>query len=146
MGGTTDAMRDARAGLLRGQLVTKFGRLPKWVDGRLDAASSATVERWSKKILSAETLEGVLGRQHPVLQMGSPTDLYQNEFVQEVIRQALARILRGQLALKFGRLPKWVDERLQAASALQLQRWSISILTAGALEGVFGKKPHRTML
>jgi hypothetical protein len=78
--------------------------------------------------------------------LGSPTDLYQNEFVQEVIRQALARILRGQLALKFGRLPKWVDERLQAASALQLQRWSIRILTAGALEGVFRKKPHRTML
>ena len=48
--------------MLRGQLTTKFGRLPKWVDDRLDAASSVQVERWSKKILTADTLEGVLGK------------------------------------------------------------------------------------
>ena len=42
--------------------MTKFGSLPKWVDERLEAATSVQVERWSKKILTADTLEGVLGK------------------------------------------------------------------------------------
>ena len=57
-----DAMRDARANMLRGMLVTKFGRLPKWVDERLEEATSAQIERWSKKILTADTIEAVLGK------------------------------------------------------------------------------------
>ena len=48
--------------MLRGQLEAKFGNLPKWVDERLEAATSVQVERWSKKILTADTLEGVLGK------------------------------------------------------------------------------------
>lgn len=73
MGSTTDpfyqnpfvqeAMRHSQAKMLRGLLTTKFGRLPKWVDGRLEDATSAQIERWSKKTLTADTLEGVLGKQ-----------------------------------------------------------------------------------
>ena len=58
-----DAMRHARATMLRRLLVTKFGRLPKWVDQRLDDANSDQIERWSIKILTAGTIEGVLGKQ-----------------------------------------------------------------------------------
>jgi len=58
------AMRDARAKLIRGQLATKFGKLPKWVDERLEKAKSDEIERWSKKLLTAGTLEGVLGKSH----------------------------------------------------------------------------------
>ena len=50
------------SGCCRGLPETKFGNLPKWVDTRLEAASSAQIERWSKKTLSADTLEGVLGK------------------------------------------------------------------------------------
>ena len=57
-----DVVRVRLANMLRGQLETKFGNLPKWVDTRLEAASSAQIERWSKKILAADTLEGVLGK------------------------------------------------------------------------------------
>jgi hypothetical protein len=32
------------------------------VDERLEAANAAQIERWSKKILSADTLEGGLGK------------------------------------------------------------------------------------
>ena len=59
-----DATRDARANMLRGLLKTKFGSLPKWVDERLEAATSPQIERWSEKILKADTLEGVLGKRH----------------------------------------------------------------------------------
>lgn len=47
----------------RWQLETKFGKLPSRVDERLEAAKPLQITRWSKKILSADTLEGVLGRE-----------------------------------------------------------------------------------
>jgi hypothetical protein len=76
--------------------------------------------------------------------MGSTTDLTQNEFVQEVIqdavRDAQAGLLRGLLTTKFGRLPKWVDDKLETASSVQVERWSKKILSADTLEGVLGKK------
>ena len=72
--------------------------------------------------------------------MGSTTDFYKNEFIQDAMRDARANMLRGQLATKFGRLPKWVDERLEEATSVQIERWAKKILTADTLEGVLGKK------
>ncbi len=72
--------------------------------------------------------------------MGITTDITKNEFVQDVIRDDRANMLRGQLETKFGSLPKWVDERLEAATSVQVERWSKKILTADTLEGVLGKK------
>ena len=57
-----DVIRDDRANMLRDQLETKFGSLPKWVNQRLDAATSAQVQRWAKRIVSVDTLEGVVGK------------------------------------------------------------------------------------
>ena len=72
--------------------------------------------------------------------MGITTDITKNEFVQDVIRDDRANMLRGQLEAKFGSLPKWVDERLEAAKSVQVERWSKKILTADTLEGVLGKR------
>ena len=47
--------------LFRQQLRTKFGKLPKWADDRLANATTAQIERWSKKFVTARTLEVVLG-------------------------------------------------------------------------------------
>lgn len=67
-------------------------------------------------------------------------DITKNEFVQDVVRNSLAHMLRGQLETKFGKLPKWVDERLEAATSVQVERWSKKILAADTIEGVLGKK------
>src|SRR5205814_1131490 len=67
-------------------------------------------------------------------------DITKNEFVQDVVRASLANMLRGQLETKFGSVPKWVDQRLEAATSAQVERWSKKILTADTLEGVIGKK------
>ena len=48
--------------LLREQIQTKFGPLPKWAEDRLSQASTTQVERWARKVLAAKTLENVLGR------------------------------------------------------------------------------------
>src|SRR2546425_10650682 len=65
--------------------------------------------------------------------MSVTTDITKNEFVQDVIRDDRANMLRGQLETKFGSLPKWVDERLDAATSVQVERWSKKILTANTL-------------
>jgi len=57
-----DAARDARLRTLRDQLRTKFRPLPKWADEKLESATSVQLQRWLKKVLTAETLEGVLGK------------------------------------------------------------------------------------
>jgi hypothetical protein len=72
--------------------------------------------------------------------MGSSTDFYKNEFVMDAMLHANVKMLRGMLATKFGRLPKWVDERLEEATSVQIERWSKKILIADTLEAVLGKK------
>jgi hypothetical protein len=72
--------------------------------------------------------------------MGITTDFLDNEIIQDLIRDDRAKLIRGQLATKFGKLPKWVDERLEAATSAQIERWSKKILSADTLEGVLGKK------
>ncbi len=57
-----DANRRVRIEVLRDQLKEKFHTLPAWVDDKLEAATTAQVQRWLKKILTADTLEGVLGK------------------------------------------------------------------------------------
>ena len=46
---------------LRGQLQTKFGPVPKWVEERLERANTAQIERWLNRVIIAESLEGVIG-------------------------------------------------------------------------------------
>jgi hypothetical protein len=48
--------------LLREQIQTKFGPLPKWAEERLSQGSAAQMERWARKVLAAKTLESVLGK------------------------------------------------------------------------------------
>ncbi len=55
-------IRNARTQVLRDQLTEKFRTVPKWADEKLESATPAQVQRWLRKILTAETLEGVLGR------------------------------------------------------------------------------------
>lgn len=48
-----------------------------------------------------------------------------------------------QLVLLSGlrrKLPKWVDERLEEATSVQIERWSKTILTTGATEGLLGMR------
>src|SRR2546425_8028977 len=53
-----DLMRDGQASIIRIQLETKFGKLPQ-VGGRAPKPRQV-VERWAKKLLTAETLAGAL--------------------------------------------------------------------------------------
>ncbi|MGP9765746.1 Rpn family recombination-promoting nuclease/putative transposase [Halomonas sp. AOP13-D3-9] len=60
-----------------------------------------------------------------------------NEAKQEGRQEEAQRILRKQLGLKFGDLPVWVEQRLDQATAEQLDDWSAAVLTANALDELF---------
>ena len=47
------------------QMNAKFGRIPAWANQRLVEATPAQLDRWSLKILTADTIECVLGRRPP---------------------------------------------------------------------------------
>ena len=57
-----NADRNARIQMLRDQLKAKFRTLPKWADERLKAGTPVQIRRWSRKLVSADTLETVLGK------------------------------------------------------------------------------------
>ena len=48
--------------ILHLQLLTKFGRVPRWAEQRLKKASKVQLERWSKKFITAQTLDAVIGK------------------------------------------------------------------------------------
>lgn len=98
-------------------------------------------ERVLSQLVLLAGLRRLTGRLRMELKtMDVTRDITKNEFVQDVVRNSLAHMLRGQLETKFGKLPKWVDERLEAATSVQVERWSKKILTADTIEGVLGKK------
>jgi hypothetical protein len=53
---------EGKIALLHNLLDAKFGPLPKWARMRVEDATPAQVERWAKKVLTAETLEETLGK------------------------------------------------------------------------------------
>ncbi len=47
--------------MLRRQLTLRFGALPEGADTRLGAADVVTLDTWAERVLTAATLEEVLG-------------------------------------------------------------------------------------
>jgi hypothetical protein len=109
--------------------------------GRLRGAEQ---QRVLSQLLLLSGLRRLTGRLRMELKtMGSTTDILKNEFVQDIIRDDRAKMMRKLLETKFGKVPKWVDERLEEATSVQIERWAKKILTAETLEGVLGKNTGR---
>ena len=60
--GIAEGKAEGKAEVLQEQLEIKFGPAPKWATYRLAHARPAQIERWTKRILTADSLEEVLGR------------------------------------------------------------------------------------
>jgi hypothetical protein len=59
------------------------------------------------------------------------------EGIEKGLHTGMVRQLRRQLSLRFGPLPEWVDERLNAADVPQLEEWADRILDARTMDDVF---------
>jgi hypothetical protein len=60
--------------------------------------------------------------------------------MQQGKRQGAAHALERLLTRRFGTLPEWVSERLDAASDEKLDAWLDAVLTADSLDEVFGRE------
>jgi hypothetical protein len=60
--GKAEGKAEGMAQILSSQLALRFGPLPAWANTRLSKATSAQLSRWSAKVLTAPSLEGVIGR------------------------------------------------------------------------------------
>ncbi len=49
-------------------------------------------------------------------------------------RQEAARVLGKQIRLKYGALPDWAEQKIQAADTRQLEHWAEQIFTAESVE------------
>ncbi len=72
--------------------------------------------------------------------MGTTINIAKNEILRDLVRDGKAKIIRIQLKAKFGKLPKWVDERLGHATLSDVERWAYKLIAADTLEGVLGKQ------
>ncbi len=72
--------------------------------------------------------------------MGATINIAKNEILHDLVRDGQASVIRIMLEVKFGKLPKWVDERLSQAKLADVDRWARKFVTADSLEGVLGKK------
>ena len=52
-----------------------------------------------------------------------------------------AKLLLRQLHRRFDPLPEWVETRVRAANAAQLETWADALLDAGKLADMFGAPP-----
>jgi hypothetical protein len=74
-------------------------------------------------------------------------DLMENKVFQARYESGLAegeargelKVLRAQLNKRFGELPAWAQERLERASAEQLETWSLKLLDAASLDEALGR-------
>jgi predicted transposase YdaD len=60
--GRAEGKAEGMAIIVRELLEAKFGPLPQWAQDKLARATAIQAERWVRKLLKADTLEGVLGR------------------------------------------------------------------------------------
>jgi hypothetical protein len=57
-------VRKEKSGCCFGCCANRFGDLPGWAEERLRCASSAMLETWSERILTASTLDEVFSEQN----------------------------------------------------------------------------------
>ena len=59
--GRAEGQAEGSAGLLLKLLQLKFGQLPESVVGRVQSAEIEELDRWGERVLSAQSLEDILG-------------------------------------------------------------------------------------
>ena len=136
-----EGRKEGKQEVLVKQLGLKFGELPDWAQQRLRAADDTDLARWTERVLTAASLAAVFIGGTPGAQTNPMAWSIHKAFVGLYVklgriegqRQMLVKIVR----MKFGELPGWALFQLQAACALDIERWTERIFTAATLEDVF---------
>ena len=60
--GRIEGKLEGTQGLLRKQLIRKFGPMPSWAKARIKKATVDELQQWAEEILVADTIEATLGK------------------------------------------------------------------------------------
>jgi hypothetical protein len=60
--GRVEGRMEGESRLLRKMIEIKFGAMPEWAESVLQSADSQQIDLWAESILTAETLEALLGK------------------------------------------------------------------------------------
>ncbi|MFN7921912.1 MAG: hypothetical protein U0Q16_17555 [Bryobacteraceae bacterium] len=60
--GREEGREEGKADIIRLQLDSRFGPLPKWADSRVRKATPSQIRQWARKVVVAPDLESVIGR------------------------------------------------------------------------------------
>ena len=101
-----------------------------------------------KALAFAGVLSGLRGFERIVfeetIRMGQVIDWKKNEILRnlyaEGVEQGMFKIVRTVLTATFGPLPKWAQERIARANAVQLELWAANAIGSKSLESVLGPK------
>lgn len=109
-----------------------------------------------KALAFAGVLSGLRGFERIVfeetIRMGQVIDWKKNEIlrnlyaegvelgVEQGLEQGMSKIVRTVLTATFGPLPKWAQERIARANAVQLELWAANAVGSKSLESVLGPK------
>jgi hypothetical protein len=98
----------------------------------LEPAQRATALEQLFILAGLRRLEETVERE--VRKMPIYIDILENKVLGREFKKGEVTVLRRQIEKRFGTLPDWVEERLTAASASQLDEWTLRILDAANLE------------
>ena len=94
-------------------------------------------------VTSIERLAREEGVEHGIAQgMRQGMEQGMKQGMKQGVQQGQARLLAQRLTQRFGELPAWAKERLDAASDAELQAWGGAVLSADALHAVFTAGQH----
>ncbi|QSR36653.1 hypothetical protein CFI10_17020 [Marinobacterium iners] len=60
--GRMEGRMEGESRLLRKMIEIKFGAIPEWAESVLESADSQQIDLWAESILTAESLEALLGK------------------------------------------------------------------------------------
>lgn len=128
--------REGERYLLKKTLVDRFGCLPEWVTGRLDAAENLQVSQWLYEVDFYETLEELIEDEE---ERAKNCKTFTEEWTDSGIKQGVRLSLRRLISVKFGGIPDWAEQRLNRAELNQLYCWIEKILAVDNLESLFNR-------
>ena len=101
---------------------------------------------WLKRVLLPARVPGIelppindLQEMHAMLaeRVKTWTEEWKRQGLEQGIPRGEAKLLRRQLARRFGPIPAWVEARLDGADEAELEGWGERLLDSGCLEDVF---------
>ncbi len=122
------ARRSEGTKILLSLMEARFGSPPHWAQDKIRHADIAAIEDWCTEVLSADSLEEVLGE----------TRRYVTSIERIGIRKMFLRLMES----RFGSLPQWAADKIEYTDFPDVKDWGIHLLNENSVEEVLRETEH----